>query len=230
MKNKFRIIVRRFALVVVFVLIVAASIVGAKRVLNFFQIKDIVVSGDAAAVEINEQLFVGNLLFFPVDASIRQIQQDNPLVKSVQIKRSFPSTLELIVEKRQPIARIISGAIQLGVDETGMVIGSEMTSGLPSLFFDGPLVRIGRQITDVRIRTALNLIDGSKSVITWSTVVPYESESLRARFGQTDILITQYADVIQTLSTLQTLVAGFRIKGSMPKTIDLRFTKPVVQF
>lgn len=155
---------------------------------------------------------------------------DNPLVKSVRIKKRFPSTLELIVEKRRPTAQIIWGSIQLGVDETGMVIGSEMIPELPSLFFDVPLVRIGKQISDPRILTALRLIDGSKLFIVWSTVVPYESESLRARFEQTDILITQYADIQQTLSTLQTMMTGFRIKGSMPKTIDLRFTKPVVQF
>ena len=77
---------------------------------------------------------------------------------------------------------------------------------------------------------AVSLIKKTKTFIQWSFIEPYETQSIRARFGQTDIIITQTNDLSQVLDTLQTLMEGFRIKGTMPKSIDLRFGKPIVQF
>ena len=77
---------------------------------------------------------------------------------------------------------------------------------------------------------AIALISKTKSFIQWSRIESFETQSIRAKTGQTDILITQTSDLTYVRDTLQTLMEGFRIKGTMPKSIDIRFSKPVVQF
>ena len=155
---------------------------------------------------------------------------NNPLVKTKEIKKKFPSTLEFVIYKRSPIAEIITNGIQIGVDEDNVITEIVANNQLPVIVIDIPLVRIGATVKHPSIVQAVALIRITKSFIQWSHIEPFETQSIRAKTGQTDILITQTSDLTYVRDTLQTLIEGFRIKGTMPKSIDLRFSKPVVQF
>ena len=73
---------------------------------------------------------------------------------------------------------------------------------------------------------ALAFLTGTRGVLPVG-LVEEQSGSLHAVSATLDIFFTQDA-IEQTLATLQTLIAGFRIKGTLPKVIDLRFDKPVI--
>jgi cell division septal protein FtsQ len=198
--------------------------------INVFRVKHIEVTGDPVQVEINQSLFVNNILFFPAESTIRELKLANPLIKNVEIRKKFPSTLEFVIYKRIPIARLVTDGITVGIDEENVITDTVYTTQLPSITISIPLARIGATVKDLMVVQAVALINKTKSVIRWSSIEPYETQSIRARTGQTDILITQTGDLSQIVDTLQTLMEGFRIKGTIPKSIDLRFGKPIVQF
>ena len=198
--------------------------------INLFQVKHIFVSGDPVQVEINQAIFVNNILFFPTESVVRQLKLDNPQIMTVEVRKKFPSTLEFVIYKRTPIAEIITDGIHLGIDEEYVITESALNNLLPVIIANIPLVRIGATVKHPMVVQAVSLIKKTKTFIQWSFIEPYETQSIRARFGQTDIIITQTNDLSQVLDTLQTLMEGFRIKGTIPKSIDLRFGKPIVQF
>ncbi|MFH0749798.1 MAG: FtsQ-type POTRA domain-containing protein [Candidatus Gottesmanbacteria bacterium] len=221
---------RKIILGFVCVSCIIGSIFFVRFILRSFTIKDIVVSGDTAIVEVNKKQFVGNTLLFPSAAVIKQIQEDNPLVKSIDIKKHFPSTLELIVHKRQPIARLKTKAAIIGIDEDAVITDVVGDVNNPIIEIDVALVRMGQTIRDESVKQSVAVINGTASFLTIYKITKNDSLSLRVQTQQSDIFITQKGDILPILDTLQTLMSGFRIKGLIPKTIDFRFDKPVVQF
>lgn len=226
---------RRIKVVRVLLLFLSISLFGGliyffKIGINIFQVKHILVSGDPVQLEINQSIFVNNILFFPTESVIRQLKLDNPLVKTVEIRKKFPQTLEFVIYKRTPIAEIVTDGIHLGIDEECVITEAALNNFLPVITITIPLARIGATVKHPMVVQAVALINKTKSSIQWSSIVSYETQSIRARFGQTDILITQTSDLQQVRDTLQTLMDGFRIKGTIPKSIDFRFGKPIVQF
>ncbi|MFZ2025134.1 MAG: hypothetical protein WAV51_02560 [Microgenomates group bacterium] len=212
------------------VFIFAAAVGSVYVLLRLFQIKNIIVSGDPAKVEVNAKQFVGNMIFFQSDAVITQIKNDNPLIKTIEIRKHFPSTLELVVYKRQPIARLQTSTAIVGIDSEAIVtdvLGNDLA---PVIQIDVPLVRMGQTIKDEGVKQAVEIIAGSQSFLHIRKIQNYETVSLQARTQESNIFFPQKGDIRPILDTLQTLIMGFRIKGTMPKTIDLRFDKPVVQF
>ena len=198
--------------------------------INLFKVKHIEVLGDSVQLEINESIFVNNILFFPSESVVQKIKLDNPQVMTVEIRKKFPSTLVFIIYKRTPIAEIITSGIYLGIDEDSVITEEISTNHLPIITIDIPLARVGTKVKHPMIVQTIALINKTKSFIQWMQFESFETQSIRAKTGQTDILITQTSDLTYVRDTLQTLMEGFRIKGTMPKSIDLRFSKPVVQF
>jgi len=204
--------------------------VGLNYLLTLFTVRDIIVSGDAAIVEVNTKKFIGNTLLFPAVSVMRQIQDDNPLIRSIEIKRHFPSTLELVVHKRQPIARLQTNTAIVRIDEDGVITDEVGGTNIPVIRIDVPMVRMGQTMHDTAVAQAVKIIAGTASFLPMQYITIYETSSLRARYQGSDIFFPQKSDIRPILNTLQTLMSGFRIKGLIPKTIDLRFDKPVVQF
>jgi len=230
MKSNRRTKVVRILLLLVSISFFVGVIYFFKIGINIFQVKHIAVTGDPVQLEINKSIFVNNILFFPTESVVRQLKLDNPLVKTVEIRKKFPSTLEFVIYKRTPVAEIVTDGIRLGIDEECVITEAVPNNQLPVITMSIPLVRIGATVKQPMVVQAIALIRRTKSFIEWSSIESYETQSIRARFGQTDILITQTSDLSQILDTLQTLLEGFRIKGTIPKSIDLRFGKPIVQF
>jgi len=221
---------RKIIITFVSVLILGVTIGIIYLLLQVFQIKNITVSGDAARVEVNAKQFVGNMIFFRSDAVIAQIKDENPLVETIEIRKHFPSTLELVVYKRQPIARLKTNTAIVGIDADAIVTDMLGPDTIPVIQIDVPLVRMGVAMKDDGVKQAVSIIAGSGSFLHVRKIQTYETVSLRVETQESNIFLPQKGDIRPTLDTLQTLIAGFRIKGTMPKTIDLRFDKPVVQF
>ncbi|MDO8451477.1 MAG: FtsQ-type POTRA domain-containing protein [bacterium] len=226
-----RILFRRSRLMVLGLLTIAVISGISWGIENSFQITHIEVRGSGVSLEIQEERFPDNLLFFPSSSISEDILKDNPLLESVSIQKKFPHTLIITATERRPIARLVGVKQRLLLSDNGIVLGDSFApSGLPDLLFDLPPVGIGEQISDRNIRLALTFLSLLSHETKVDTISLWEDASLRATYGKTDILIPQISDIKDRAGTLQTLLSGFRIKGTMPARIDLRFDKPVVTF
>ncbi|KKU88687.1 MAG: hypothetical protein UY16_C0003G0029 [Candidatus Gottesmanbacteria bacterium GW2011_GWA2_47_9] len=121
------------------------------------------------------------------------------------------------------------------LDENILLADVRFTKKYPHTLIVEPVLRtpVGRLTTQTGIVVLVQSLRfaeavGGQEVI--SSITARDGPSLVATIGETDILFTQDVEVETVATTLQTLLTGFRIKGSLPKTIDLRFDKPIVTF
>jgi hypothetical protein len=196
-----------------------------------FTIRSIEVVGENIEVRIDESKISKNLLFFPAESLRTQVLSDNQWLKDVRFEKRFPRTLRIVPILRDPMVIVQSSDRVVLVDRDGIVL-TEGDQGLllPRIVFSGLHMRIGQKLTDERVQLVLTFIDATKEDVTFRRIVYEENAYFRAIAEKVNILIAQDKSVSETVSTLQMLFAGFRIKGTLPSVVDLRFDKPVVTF
>ncbi len=223
---------RTFGRAVALTLLVLASGCGAYIGLShLFAITSIEVIGDGFTVHIDADRIPNNLLFFPSKTLRAQVLADNPLLADVQFVKRFPHTLRIIPVVRLPCARLDTGDLLVLLDCKGVALMSgDQGRTLPVLTMMTDDVRVGQAITDARIRLALGFIEEMRSTLRIDSITNTDSQFLLAKSGKIDIYIPQNRPLHEVVTTLQTLMTGFRIKGTMPTVVDLRFEKPIVRF
>lgn len=196
-----------------------------------FSVEHVEIIGQGVTIAIDEKKLPKNLLFFPSDAVSRSLLSENSMIDSVQIQKKYPHTLVIVVTPRVPFVNVRQNDRKIAIDRTGLVLGeSDGMAPLPIISLPVPSIIVGKRITDETFMHALALLEKTKATASFDLLDEYDSASFRATMGQTDIIIPQLGEYARIATTLQTLLAGFRIKGTLPKTIDLRFDKPIVTF
>lgn len=211
----------------------AAAVVTSWFLMQFLAIRRVEVIGADISVVIDPQRFPQNLLFFPTEKFTQELVRQYPLLSQVRVEKKWPSSLVLRLTLREPRARLVSDSRVYLLDQDGIVIGEEHSpQAYPALNFDlaiRPLIP-GEKIDDARIITALAYLKAVAQFAHITSITEAEGASLRARMEKTDIFLPQKGDVTAQAATLQTLLAGFRIRGTLPSIIDLRYEKPVIIF
>ncbi|MBI4065394.1 hypothetical protein HY409_03425 [Candidatus Gottesmanbacteria bacterium] len=214
-----------------FCIVILVGISAYVLLVNIFTIDAIEVQGDGIGVDVNQQKLPKNLLFFPIAKITKQILLDNPLVESLTIQKKYPRVLILKVKARSGVANVVASTMSAVVDASGVIIGIDRPKDdIPTIEHNIFIGTIGSHITDEYILTALTFIEKVKSFVKIQKITNVNSDYLQAVFDKTDILFPQKTDMSKLADTLQTLLSGFRIKGTMPSTIDLRYDKPVVTY
>ncbi len=196
-----------------------------------FSIEHVEIIGQGVNIAIDEKKLPKNLLFFPSEAVVKSLLSENSMIDRVQVQKKYPHTLVILVTPRVPFVNVRQNDRYVEVDRTGFVLGvSDGMAPLPVISFPVPSIIVGKRITDETFMHALALLEKTKTTVSIDLLDEYDSASFRATMGQTDIIIPQLGEYEHIATTLQMLLAGFRIKGTLPKTIDLRFDKPIVTF
>lgn len=196
---------------------------------TIFTIRNVEVSGEAVNIVIDPVKLPRNLLFFPVDSVTEQILKAYPLVKSVTLKKRYPSTLIVIITPRKPFAIVGVEKEIYALDADGVVLGKyPNNTDLPTITIALSPMQPGDRVADRAVTAAIGFLRETASMTSVSDIVIHDASSLRAYADTMSIVFPQHADMRTLARTLQTMISGFRIKGTLPKTIDFRFDKPVI--
>lgn len=227
-----RIVLRKFGkILVTIILALILSATVAVGVTRFFTIQTIEVQGPGIGLIVDQKKFPRNLLFFPTELVRSQLLSENPLLGDVEIRKKLPHTLVIAVKPRTPVARLQTNGRSVDVDKEGIVVSDSMPGTmLPLIFFDIESVRVGQKIHNPQVSLALSAITAFETLIPIDSITELDSQSLQVKSGTLYMYITQQAHMSDIAATLQTLLEGFRIKGTLPTVIDLRFIKPVISF
>lgn len=224
---------RKLRLRIVYILLfVCFSAVTYFGISKLFDIREIRVVGGNIKVSVNEERLPRSLIFFPSDKLRKEILHDNPILADLRFEKSYPHTLVIIPTLRPAAALLITPSRQVLVDSRGIVLADadRRISGLPEIFVSITSLRIGQSVNDGRVTQSLTFLGGLPVSVVIETITITDDGVIRARTGKLDILFTQDSNITSVIATLQTLLAGFRIKGTLPTIIDLRFDKPVITF
>lgn len=186
-----------------------------------FRIQKVEVVGAQISVIIDEDKMNKNLLFFPTKKVRMQLLKQNPLLKNIVIQKIFPHTIRIVATSRRPIAIIAES--HLLVDSEGVILGAGETA-------DNSLPLVYVAMADPALRQSLEILRGLGKENGIVSITKGTSGTLLAKTSTIDIYFPQNDTILDKVATLQTLLAGFRIKGILPNVIDLRFDKPIVTF
>ena len=206
---------------------------GIWYTLNYgFDVERIEFLGEGMQVEFNQRLITGNIIFFPSEKVKHDLLKEYPQLQDVMIRKNFPHTITIIPVLRKPFAVLQTSKASYGIDKEGNVLGlGYYGPGLPELRIDLPTVAVGTTLKDPKVKSALQFLDKSASFIPVTSIqTSNDGLFLRATSDKTEILFTQDQNIDTLIATLQTIITGVRIKGTMPKIIDSRFSKPVIQW
>lgn len=198
---------------------------------RIFTIRNVEVAGEGIQIEVDAAKLPSNLLFFPAAQVSEQIMSDNALVGSVIIQKKYPNTLRITAMPRKPFAIVGIDRETYLVDEEGVVLKQyPLETGLPYIRIAVTGVQPGVKISDQAVLTSVDFMRETQNFLPIRDITMNDTSSLRAQSATMSIMFPQHADIPFLIRTLQTVIAGFRIKGTLPTTVDLRFDKPVVTF
>ena len=203
---------------------------------NFFVVKTIKIIGlEEKTLSGVERLGDQNLIFLDKDKWEEEVENENPILKEVEIEKKFPSQILLKVKKRKEKAAIFnpnSSTIFL-IDDEGVILEeTDEEKNLPIIIAGLQNFKIGDRIRNNNIDLTLGIILVLEEDVLGSKFEIDETRKiLKLTFSQdTVILIGLEEEKEKIIYTLEVLAKKFKIEGKWPKKIDLRFEKPVLTF
>lgn len=198
---------------------------------RIFTIRKIEIVGQNILVVIDEKRISRNIIFFPTETIRREILSENPILKDVRFEKIYPGTLRIVPQIRDAIAVLYAKDRIAALARDGVVLGyGDPGKNLPRIIVDVDVLRVGQAINNPKVSAALASIEVLSRQMEIREIIEHDESSIRVKTDKIDIIIVQDKSVSDTLSTLQMLLAGFRIKGTLPAVVDLRFDKPIITY
>ncbi len=216
---------------------IVATVVGSLALVSaiafafvrVFSISRVEVDGQGMSIELDKAKLGENLLFVPTDRLRHDLLAAYPLLGAVRFEKQYPGTLIIHLIKRQPFALLVSRGATYALDASGVVLDNAVSTGAyPILEFDVGSLAIGSIVPDPRVKASLAFLQALHGVLPIARLGTRDTSSILAVMEHTNIFLPQTGDLRAKADTLQTIIEGFRIKGTLPTVIDLRFQKPIV--
>lgn len=199
--------------------------------LNFFKIKNIVVSPqNCLAIE---DIKAGHKLLFLLQTGKleQELKQKFACIWQVKIAKNYPSTLKIDVTIKSASVKIADSDI--AITEQGLAIKDDFAGDLPQLYLSSNTnILAGTTVTDEKILFAaqtVNLL--TKTDFSPQTVRILENGDVAVYDKDATVAIFSLnKKKEEQVDSLQQVLAAAKIDGAKIAKIDLRFAKPVVTF
>ncbi len=213
------------SVIAIFLLATGLSLLTARA----FTIRDIIVDAPFMMIELDKNRFGKNLLFLPTEKLRTDLLNNYPLLSGVRFEKKYPGTLVVHLIRRNTFAVLRSEGNVYALDDQGLVLGRvDNAAGYTELEFHAGILVIGSTVTHPGVISGLAFIKRVGRDIPITRIFERDSLSIQAVSGHTNIFLPQIGDISGKADTLQTIIEGFRIKGALPKVIDLRHEKPII--
>lgn len=223
-----------FGLVILFCLFAGAFLFLRS---SYFSIKDFQVEGN---VRVSREEIVArsgqttpNIFAFDVDKACRLIES-SPWIESASVKRRLPSTIEISVTERTPVAFTPAGDSMWLVDASGRVLGKDDGSwqGLAGVTGPSALLTPGvfleRESYGWGLRVLSTLGPLSRKKLTEVSVQDSEA-ALILDDGCRVLMGKERNDPENLSSLLESILEELAKGGRIAERIDLRYEKPAVK-
>ncbi len=195
------------------VLLIAAVVAGLVYLVQspVLSVDEIQVDGvsrsDTLATLGSFGIALGEPLAYLDIAEARQAIADDPWVQSVDLQRSWPTTVRVSIEERRPVA-IADGAM---VSVDGVILPGAVDPDLPSIVFD--VSAVDGRYTEVEVLGALEFLEALGADGAGSAIGPGE-DGLVALVGGYRVRLGRPVDMAQKARALISVLAQSPPEGS----------------
>lgn len=181
------------------------------------------------------ETFQGKNLFLLPQTDVRKSLGENFLNRQVSMQKIFPNRLEIVIEKRKPAVALVQSPIaEMGfflLDQDGVVVEVAKETILPVLTLPvrDENMELGKEVGQEIKKAAkiLSLVYGLRK----TKETRLESNFLYVKdLDGIEIFFPLNQDPEVSVGALQLIITRSRIEGSLPKTIDLRYSNPVLKY
>lgn len=160
------------------------------------------------------------------------LMKRNPKMKSVTIEKMFPHTLRVDLAQREPVAYVKDSLRTLSIDSDGVLLPLNQTAGkkLPVIKTENTIF-LASEKTDWRLIKALSILDqmGKESISVDQIVIGKDTPNFYVYLDTSIEVIIPFGGNPRIVATsLQVIVARFRIEGKFISKVDFQFDKPIV--
>lgn len=229
MRGRFR---KKTPVIAAVSLIIILSVVLVLRT-GLLNTKTILIEGDHSLFEKPFTAKIDSpLILLDTNELVEEVKSISPWIKNVHAIKKYPWTLVIKVTERTPVATFTKDEVQYLISEDGMVLpirgGNNLVPAVkldcvvdqsPGQLIDKSQIFTGlavikslTQNQDVMIESLLCVNDDRYQITTSKTIIEYGRQN----------------DSETIVSSLQVLFRQFRIEGTWPKRVDLRFDKPLL--
>jgi len=199
--------------------------------MQYFTLHTIEVVGEGVHIDVDKSKIAANILFINTQKIRSDLLASNNQLEDAKVTKKYPDAITLTVILRKPVARLTTDMRTIIIDARGVVLGftRPQDENLPLLTFGVPDQIDGTTITNPLIQSGIAIIQSFDPVGVIGSIAPVNSSSVRVNYQKTSIFFPLKTDYSASVATLQILLNRFRMKGTMPTSIDLRFDKPVIK-
>jgi cell division septal protein FtsQ len=160
-----------------------------------------------------------------------EIITNNPTVKSVKLRKIFPNTLIVQIQMKMPVAYVKTEETIDYLDESGILIKNYQNYqnlNLPQV--ECSINQIQNNESNQVIHVGLFVIKQWNNLTNEAKIINMlcQNDNIELLFPQFKVIINSDNKPEQVVASLQVLWKQFRIDSIYPKTVDLRFEKPVL--
>lgn len=223
---------------------------------NLFSIKKISVDKQKAfCVDdeeiINKSNLVGRNLLFTSLAEVENLKKQYSCIKRVDFKKSYPSSVNLVLEGREPFAEIItlekeatnSAQVLIEatasanisdygfiVDEEGIVFDKRTDLGLRKIYIPGIKIAVGGDVSTYKIIEIKKIIEEINKFGVNAERIIFLGKVNLFFDSQPNIFLNLENELSFQLASLQLILNEAKMNENVIEFIDLRFDKPIVKF
>lgn len=154
----------------------------------------------------------------------------SPWIKEVEIMRQYPQTLKLRIKEYEPIAYGLKEEKRILLSPEGTVLPDRNEIVLPLVPVDCEISVSDGTLTNQGLLRGIELLPTLilETDTLPSRVVCLPDERYQITLPKTIVEYDKDIESAETSASLQLLFRQFRIEGTWPKRIDLRFDKPLL--
>lgn len=175
-----------------------------------------------------------NLFLLP-ETDVRKNLTENFLNRQISIQKIFPNRLRVVIEKRKSAVALVQSPIaDMGfflLDQDGVVVEVVKETVLPLLTLPvrDENIELGKEVGQ-EIKKAVKILSLVYS-LRKTKEAKLESDFLYIKdLDDIEILLPLGKDPEVLVGALQLIITQSRIEGSLPKSIDLRYSNPVLKY
>lgn len=201
-----------------------------------FRVKEIVIDKKNQLNGINAYMNK-NLLMLSESSIKNELIIKNPLIKTIEVKKKFPSTIIISIIPEKPLAKLIVGQGFFYLSENGKIIAKtreELDETITINYYQKlnfQSHRTGEFIGYADIMKAVGLITlVEDSGFKVDNVDIGGVDVILFNLGDKNLIFSSVKNIEEQLYQWREIARQFKIEGKSYREVDLRYDKPIVRF